>query len=80
MTFKFNSDLDIILRPYQLVLKEGPNIKKDLFDYQLLMLHLHNNETLRSPNSKTSNNPLLTRTNEAISTFSLSNKKSSSSE
>jgi hypothetical protein len=41
--------LKSILHPYVFVLKEGGKIKKDLFDYSLMILFIHSSEVLKSP-------------------------------
>jgi hypothetical protein len=49
MAFNHHKDLKYILHPYIFVLKENKDIRKDLFDYSLMMMKVGTTETLRSP-------------------------------
>lgn len=53
MAFKFKQDLDLILHPYQFVLKEGGQESDNLMDYRLMMLHLGRPETLTNRSKRT---------------------------
>lgn len=45
--------LKTLLHPYIFVLKEGRKINKNFLDYSLMMLHIHSNETIKSPKTGT---------------------------
>lgn len=48
---KSRHPLKNILHPYIFVLKEGRKIKKDFLDYSLMMLFIHSNEKINSPDN-----------------------------
>jgi hypothetical protein len=37
------------LQPYLFALKEGKKIRNDFLDYSLLLIHVQNNEIIKSP-------------------------------
>lgn len=56
MRSRIKKELNLILHPYQFVLKEGQGIQDNFFDYSLLMLQMGCPETIRSPQSLASSN------------------------
>lgn len=55
MTTKAKHNLKGILHPYQFILKEGGEIKKDFLDYSLMMLMVNSTETIKSPKGQKRN-------------------------
>ncbi|MDP1835846.1 MAG: hypothetical protein Q8K75_07960 [Chlamydiales bacterium] len=49
MPSKTQKELKQMLQPFVFVLKEGSEIKEDLLDYALMMLHVHCLEVIKKP-------------------------------
>jgi hypothetical protein len=49
MAFGYTNDLKHLLHPYIFVLKEGPHIEFDFFNFQLMMLQITCPEVIKSP-------------------------------
>ena len=49
MSSSYSNDLKPMLHPYAFVLKEGKEIKEDLLDYSLVMIHINCREVIKKP-------------------------------
>jgi len=77
MSSQFSNDLKPMLHPYAFILKEGEEIKEDLLDYSLVMIHVNCREVIKTPREgkpSLEDVPLLTQTHATVGEFSKTDK------